>query len=258
MKNKLHKDELFFLFNQFSPSIMVGFNDFTLNLLDKEIFEIFTTAITSLQSKGFLTIGDQDQLLIISPLKKMLETITHPVHAILIGAHANEVSRVHSFHYSDVTTLVHMADCEDDHYELSVVQNREAMIDTILGFHTTSPQYQTPFEPFYLMKDTIDQARAFSKSGQKPAAIENLIAAGLEKKIAQAYTETIQSPTLIMPLLAYWHMNDPRHLQVKGFITESSPEHLWIIEIIDEDLEQVRVTHSTRSMLKSKLDTILP
>lgn len=256
--NNFSRSDLRFLLDFFPTSIVVGFKDFTHNFLESELSEIRKNAYHDLKEKGILITKGQDQLQIESPLKEMLQTITHPVHAILIGVHSNGNSQVHSFHYNTDMTLVHMATSDQDQYELSVLENRVALIDQILSFHTALPQYQQPFEPACLLKDTIDQARAFSQSNQLGAAVELLISAGLEKNTAQAYIETIQSPVLTMPLLAYCNMNDQPHLHVKGFITESNNDHLWIIEIIDEDLAQVRLTHATRSMLKEKLDAILP
>lgn len=254
----IHQISLWFLLDNLSPSIVIGFMDFTQDLLEEELVELRKTASSDLKEKGILTTGDKGQFLVISPLNEMLQTVAHPTHALLVGAHTDAESRVHSFHYNADSTLVHMVTCDEELYELSVIENRADLIDLILGFHTTKPQYQDPFEPAYLLKNTIDKARALTQTDQQAAATELLIAAGLEENVAQAYVETIQSPIFTMPLIAYWHMNDVHRLQVKGFITESNPEHLWIIEIIDEDPVLVRLTHASRSMLKSKLDTILP
>lgn len=258
LKSFVSDKELCYLLKSFSTTIVIGVKDLTHNLLEAELQTIRKIAEDDLKDKGILITEGQDQPQIASPLKEMLQTITHPVHAILVGLHSNGNSQVHSFHYNPDMTLVHMATSDQEQYELSVLENRVALIDQILSFHTALPQYQQPFEPACLLKDAIDQARAFSQSNQLGAAVELLISAGLEKNTAQAYTETIQSPVLTMPLLAYCNMNDQPHLHVKGFITESNNDHLWIIEIIDEDLAQVRLTHATRSMLKEKLDTILP
>jgi len=258
MKMLLSNKSLLFLLNFFSPTIIIGFNDLKLSLLKNELIEFSNEGENDLKEKGIIITEGHNQPQITSPLKEMLQTITHPVHAILIGAHSNGNSQVHSFHYNTDMTLVHMATSDQDQYELSVLENRVALIDQILSFHNALPKYKQPFEPVYLPKDAIDQARAFSQSNQVDAAVELLISAGLEKNTAQAYKETIRSPVLTMPLLAYCNMNDQPHLHVKGFITESNNDHLWIIEIIDEDLAQVRLTHATRSMLKEKLDAILP
>jgi len=258
MNYSINQTDLWLLLDFFSPYIVIGFKDFTQSILEEELIEIRKIAFNDLKEKGILITDDQDQRLITSPLKEMLHTIAHPTHAIMVGAHSPGNGRVHSFYYSADTNIVHMAACDGDQYELSVIENRAALIDLIMGLHLTMPQYQDPSEHFYLQKDIIDQARELTQTVHQAAAVEILTEAGLEKNVAEAYTETIKSSALTMPLLAYWNLNDPHHLQVKGFVTESSPEHLWIIDLMDEELEQARVTHATRSMLKNKLDTILP
>jgi hypothetical protein len=256
---ELSQYELWYLLSQQTPVIILGFTDPTQGYLTEDLFPLIQESSQALIDKDYISLNEQNQIVINPKIRQLLTTITSPKHTIVIGCKLDEGEKeeVQSINISNDKVVLLKRQSEHA-YILKEIQSRIDLLSIASIPFINKIFYAPDTENLEMSQDALTDIQDHVQSGDLDKARALLEQVGGDSDSKDHIWMALQNPQIKFSLVGFFNRDDTQKERVDGFSVITDQRYLWMIEEVDENRHLARVSKSTLKMLKNKIDGLIP
>lgn len=256
---KLTSYELWYLISLVSPATVIGFRNPMTGMLVEDMFPLVQEASFSLLDKDLIYADSSNQIKIKDDIGHLINVITKPQHTYLIALRINHDQKemVRSFNFQEKHAVL-LEELADSYYSLHEIESKDDLLSRATDPFLDKVFWAPDTDPLYFSQEEIATIQQLADRSETIEIQKHVETAKGDERSKIHLLETLQRPLVRYSCIRFSDRNDPKKNAVDGFSVLAGEHYVWILEIIDETENTVRVSKITLKDLNKKTESLFP
>jgi hypothetical protein len=255
----LTRYELWYLISLISPATVIGFRNPTAGMLVEDMFPLMQEASFSLLDKDLIYADSNSQIKIKKDLERLIYAVALPQHTVLVvfRLENNNKEIIRSFNFQSEQVVL-LEELVDDSSSLCKIETNLDMLSLVTEPFLDKVFWAPDTDPLYFSEEEITTIQQLADRSETIEIQKHVETAKGDEQSKIHLLETLQRPLVRYSCIRFSDRNDPKKNAVDGFSVLAGEHYVWILEIIDETENTVRVSKITLKDLNKKTESLFP
>jgi hypothetical protein len=244
------------LLAKISPCSVIGFQNPMIGILNEDIFPLVQESTLSLVDKDLIQVDGNNLIQIAEPLNSYINTISAPITTVLVGLRLknNKNQTVQSYQFSghEIILLDVISDFE---YRISKLTSKEELVSRICAPFTANIFWAPDSKDLYFTQSLWEMIQHNLEIGHLGKAKELLDSTDGDTESKSHLFNTLKTPMINFSFVGFFNRNDASQKYVDGFAVICDDRYVWILEMVDEKKQIVKIAKTTLSEINRKIVT---
>jgi len=249
--------ELWFLFNKYSPAIIIGLPDPTLGFLTSDIQEINQRARNSLIAKKIIEPEHNQGWKIREPVDKWVQDIAAPAHTILVVRREGVMPESTASYHFTQGRVIGLIELEKDKYMIDPTPNPGLIVELLMRPILTKIYMERDEPPFEISSRDFEKMRTQIEKNRISQANKMAVPLMEEKKFDRL-AKAISNPVTRFSVLTFLNRNQAGTQETRGFSVIAGEDDIWLFRAKSKDLLTIQITSVSKPELEDTIKRFVP
>ncbi len=255
---QLSNHELWYLLTQLPPSTVIGFRNPMLGMLTEDMFPLAQEAASTLLDRQIVYLDAGSRIAIREDVRGLLQTLASPEHTFLAGnrLEGQPKAKVQAFNFEG-SRIVLLEELPNGDYLVKNIKSRAEVLSLLNAPFADKVYWAPDSGSLSLSRNAMLEMQGCIESGDPVASRKCLEQAVGDDLSREHFWRTFQSPQIRVSLIGFLDRRDLKQKRVDGFTVLADDHYVWILDILDDDQGNARLSKITLKELNSKIDRMI-
>ena len=254
----LSSKELWFLFTQNAPAIIIGFSDPTLGRLNTEIKKMSQHAQESLIAKKIIEPEHSNGWKVREPIGAWIRNIASPMHTIFVARRDGDMPEVARSYHLMQNQIIGLFEQKMDTYAISPVENAEVIVNFLMEPLMAKIYIEHDESPAEMSSKDFERVRALIEKGRTTQAKKILGNSLLTEDRFERFSKSISDPVTRFSIVAFLNRHQMGTTQTKGFSVIAGEDDIWLFKPKSKDMLSIQIASVSKVGLEIGIQKLIP